>query len=216
MIFENQTYLMVLLRRAYLLLIGIIVFVSFLALFFASKWVAATGEVKKVQNQIYILSDGQAWPAKAYNMNMVERKKEIEVFTKWLLDKSFAHDRHSLHSNLTEALDLIANKENSEIIFLLNPRQERERYENNNAISKVRIKEIKVEKEKDENIPSGNWEVDVTFYRDFHYRDLEKSEDKTETKACELFLAIQDGSRTPENPWGIGIKEIKEIEPNFK
>ncbi len=215
MIFDNHTYLMVLLKRVYLLLIGIIVFFLFLSLFFASRWYAAVKEVKQVQRQVYILDNGQAWSAKAYNMTIPDRKKEIEAFTKWFLEKSFAHDKHSVHSNLREVMEVIGNEENAKVIYFLNPRQEKERYANENAISKVRIKEIKVEQEDDQNSVPGYWEVSVKFYRDLHYRDIEESEDRRETKACWLFLAVQDISRAPSNPWGIGIKEIKEIEPDF-
>lgn len=206
---------MVLLKRVYLLLIGIIVFFLFLSLFFANRWYAAMKEVKRVQSQVYILDNGQAWSAKAYNMAVPDREKEIETFTKWFLDKSFAHDKHSVHSNLREVGELIGNEENAKLIFLLNPKQERERYENENAISKIRIKEIKVEREENQNSLPGTWEVSVKFYKDLHYRDIEESEDRRETKACWLFLAIQDISRSPNNPWGVGIKEIKEIEPDF-
>lgn len=85
MIFDNQRYLIVLVRRTYLVLIGIIVFFIFLSLFFAGQWQGAVRELnhemKQSQGQVYIVEHGGTWVARAGTITLpLDLKKSNYLF----------------------------------------------------------------------------------------------------------------------------------------
>ncbi len=198
MIFDNNRYIMLLLKKVYIFLIALNVFSLLLALFFASKWYSAT-------KKVYIIDSNQTFVARMENMNPQLRKSEVEAFTKALLEKSFAHDQYSLEKNLEEVMEWM-DINSAKIIFSLFPESEKLRYYEQNAISKVSIDQLEVEED------GLDWEAAVNFKKHLHYLDLEEAAYKTETKSGGVYLKIQNVNRNSQNPWGLKVKILNELE----
>jgi hypothetical protein len=200
MIFDNSRYLMILLKRVYIFLIGLILFFASLTLFFASKWYSAT-------KKVYIIDSNLTFVARQQNMTPDMRKSEVEAFTKALLEKAFAHDQYSIESNLEEAMGWM-DINSARIIDSLFPEEEKRRYYDQNAISKVSIEKVEVEED------GLDWEVAVNFKKQLHYLNLEEGAYKTEIKSGGLYLKLQNISRNGQNPWGLKVKMLAELKTN--
>lgn len=191
---------MILLKKVYLFLIAGNIFFICLSLFFASKWYSAT-------KKVYIISQDQTIVASREHMTPHLRKSEVQAFVKVFLEKAFAHDQHSLENDLEEVMEW-ADLQSGKKLYTLFPEDEKLKYYDQNAISKVQIEQIEIEED------GLEWEVEVNFKKNLHYLDLEERAYKTEIKAAGLYLKIQNIARNNHNPWGLKVKLLEELETN--
>ena len=138
MIFDNASYLSLLIKRVYMALLGALLILACLAVFFAKKWYDAS----KLDN-VYILASENTLTASRTDGSMARNSYEIRAFAQVFLQKAFAHNEYSWEENLTEVTDWM-DKESAHLFLSKMDESIEALYKERNAISTVALKAIEV------------------------------------------------------------------------
>ena len=201
MIFDNARYLSALIKRVYMALIFVIVALLGFAGFFAKKWYDAS----KLEN-VYVVFPDKTFAGTRADESLVRREYEIIAFARMVLEKALAHNEYSLEENLKEVSELMDKESVNNLLSKVNEEIE-SLYKDGNAVSKVVLEEIEVNKE------THPHEVLLYYNTYLHFVDPRSSAYEEREAPGGLYFQVEILERSYKNPYGLQIRKLKFLSP---
>ena len=201
MIFDNARYLSALIKRAYMALVFVIVVLIGFAGFFAKKWYDAS----KLEN-VYVVFPDKTFAGTRADESLVRSEYEIIAFARMVLEKALAHNEYSLEENLKEVSELMDKESVNNLLSKVNEQIE-SLYKDQNAVSKVVLEEIEVNKE------THPHEVLLYYNTYLHFVDPRASVYEDKQAPGGLYFQVEILERSYKNPYGLQIRKLKFLSP---
>ena len=201
MIFDNARYLSALIKRVYMALIFVIVALLGFAGFFAKKWYDAS----KLEN-VYVVFPDKTFAGTRADESLVRSEYEIIAFARMVLEKALAHNEYSLEENLKEVSELMDKESVNNLLSKVNEEIE-SLYKDGNAVSKVVLEEIEVNKE------THPHEVLLYYNTYLHFVDPRSSAYEEREAPGGLYFQVEILERSYKNPYGLQIRKLKFLSP---
>ncbi|MHB9147732.1 MAG: hypothetical protein ACYC2U_04860 [Candidatus Amoebophilus sp.] len=201
MIFDNARYLSLLIKRVYMALLFVIVALLGFAGFFAKKWYDAS----KLEN-VYVVFPDKTFAGTRADESLVRSEYEIIAFARMVLEKALAHNEYSLEENLKEVSELMDKESVNNLLSKVNEEIE-SLYKDGNAVSKVVLEEIEVNKE------THPHEVLLYYNTYLHFVDPRSSAYEEREAPGGLYFQVEILERSYKNPYGLQIRKLKFLSP---
>jgi hypothetical protein len=208
MIFDNARYLSALIKRVYIALIFVIVALLGFAGFFAFNWYKAS----KLDNVFVVFPDKTFAATRAgagADESLVRSEYEIIAFARMVLEKALAHNEYSLEENLKEVTGMMDKESVNNLLSKVNEKIE-SLYKDQNAVSKVVLEEIEVNKE------TYPHEVLLYYNTYLHFVDPLSSAYEEREAPGGLYFQVEILERSYKNPYGLQIRKLEFLAPRPK
>ena len=197
MFFDNASYLSLLMKRLYGVLLIALGMNASLAIFFAYKWYQASN-----LDNVYLLAPDQTLMVPSIDGSLARSEYEISAFAACFLEKAFAHHEDNWEGNLEQVTTWMDQASAKSFLAKMNDSIEA-LYKERNAISTVQLKEIEIETQ------TQPYEVLLYYITYLQFATTgDVVYDKAEVEGGSYFQIVPL-LRSKSNPFGMQIRNLK-------